>query len=147
MSNSDEPSDFTVAELPNNPYSLGIVLRFLADHQPFSEFEFGPTTKSILYQMQANSYFVCIKNDQIAGYLGWIRTTDDNGRAWLEEGTPLVPNHEATAIAVTIFAASERRFIRPMIRYAKKREPGLTVYWKRYYQDGRTPTHKIVEVE
>ena len=32
---------FEVSELPSNPYSLGIVLKFLADHEPFSEFEFG----------------------------------------------------------------------------------------------------------
>lgn len=139
--------DFELRELPNNPYSLGIVLRFLANHEPFSEFEFGATTNSVLYQMRSNSYFVCVKDDQVAGYLGWIRTSDEKGQAWLNEGAPLTADSTATAVAVTIFAVDERRFIRPMIRYAKKREPGQTVYWKRYYQDGRAPASKIVEVE
>ena len=139
--------DIELRELPDSPYSLGIVLRFLADHAPFSDFEFGATTKSVLFQMRSNSYFVCVQNDQVAGYLGWIRTSEEKGRAWLEEGAPLTADPEASAIAVTIFAVNDKRFIRPMIRYAKKREPGLTVLWKRYYQDGRAPTAKIVEVE
>lgn len=139
--------DFKLAELPSNPYSLGIILRFLSNHRPFAEFEFGATTKSVLFQLKANSYFVCIKNDHVVGYMGWVRSSEENCRAWMENGAPLLAHPDPTAIAVTVFAIDEKRFILPMIRYAKKREPGLTVFWKRYYQDGRVPSSKIVSVE
>jgi hypothetical protein len=137
---------FDIRELPKNPYSLGVVLKFLADHEPFSEFEFGVTTKSILHQLQSDCHIVAVENDQVAGYLGWVRTSEEKGRAWLNEGAALVADPEASALAVTVLAVADQKFILPMIRYAKKREPGLTVLWKRYYQDGRPATSKIVEV-
>ena len=104
-------------------------------------------SKSILFQIQNDSHLVAIKDDQVIGYLGWLRTTEEIARAWQDENTPLRPAENPTALAVTIFAVSEQSLIRPIIRYAKKREPGLTVFWKRYYQDGREPKRKVVEVE
>ncbi|MDB4221865.1 hypothetical protein N9809_07315 [Amylibacter sp.] len=139
--------DIEISELPKNPYSFGVIVRFLSMHKPFSEFEFGSMSKSILFQIQNDSHLVAIKDDQVIGYLGWLRTTEEIARAWQDENTPLRPAENPTALAVTIFAVSEQSFIRPIIRYAKKREPGLTVFWKRYYQDGREPKRKVVEVE
>ena len=107
---------FELSELPSNPYSLGIVLKFLADYEPFSEFEFGVTTKSVFHQMKTNCHIVCVHNDRVAGYFGWVRTTEEKASAWLNDGAPLLADLDATAIVVTVFAVTDRRFILPMVR-------------------------------
>ena len=139
--------DIEISELPKNPYSFGLIARFLSTHKPFSEFEFGSISKSILFQIQNDSHVVAVKDDQVVGYMGWLRTTEEIARAWQDELKPLSPAENPTALAVTILEVNDSSFIMPIIRYAKKREPGLTVFWKRYYQDGRKPKRKIVEVE
>ena len=108
--------DIEISELPKNPYSFGLIARFLSIHKPFSEFEFGSISKSILFQIQNDSHVVAIKNDQVVGYLGWLRTTEEIARAWQAELKPLSPAENPTALAVTILAVNDSSFIMPIIR-------------------------------
>lgn len=142
MSNKPDPPEIT--QLPRNPYALGLVARFLADHMPFAELNFGPTIKSLIYQIDEATHLIATREDRIVGYLGWLRTNDELARDWLENDARLRPDREGGAVAVTIFATLDPVDIMRMIRAAKKMAPGASVYWKRYFTDGRPPAPRQV---
>ena len=100
-----------------------------------------------MFQIQNDSHVVAFKDDKIFGYLGWLHTTEEIALAWQDETAPLLVSKNPTAIVETILAVDEQSFIRPILRYAKIREPGLTVFWKQYYQHEHKQKSKIVEVE
>jgi hypothetical protein len=133
-----------ITRLPKNPYSLGLLARYVAATPPFSEFELGPSITTLLHQINDGTHLVATRNDRIVGYLGWLRTTEEIAKGWLDMSGPLKPHPEATAIAVTIFLADEPGDGLRMIRAAKRAEPGLSVYWKRYFTDGRPPSARKV---
>ena len=95
-----------VSELPSNAYSSGIALKFLAEHKPFSEFEFGETTKAIFQQIKTNSHIVCVQNDRVVEYVGWVRTTEEKAGVWLNSGVPLLADLDATAVVETVCPSS-----------------------------------------
>lgn len=134
-----------ITQLPKNPYSLGILARFLAGTKPFSDLEFGPTVLSILHQINDGTHLIATRNDRIVGYLGWLRANEDVARAWLEEGDRLAPDPDGNAVAVTIFFAENTDDILPIFKAAKRAEPGRSVYWKRYFTDGRAPSPRKVK--
>jgi hypothetical protein len=133
-----------ITRLAKNPYSLGILARYLANAKPFSELEFGPTILSVLHQINDETHLVATRDDRIVGYLGWLRAKDDVARAWLEHGGRLEPDAQGDAIAVTIFLADRPDDILPIFKAAKRAAPGKSVYWKRYFSDGRAPSPRQV---
>lgn len=142
-----ENPETTIRALPRSPMAYGLVVRYIAQFDPFRRLEFGPIANSLLYQIMNNCNLGAIRDDDIVGYLGWVRTNEDIAQKWLEQDGNLIPDALGTAVAVNVFAANDPQTIMPMIRYAKKSEPGLTVFWKRFYQDGRKPVPKVVRVD
>jgi len=116
----------------------------LAGSKPFSDLEFGATVLSLLHQINDETHLVATRNDRIVGYLGWLRAKEDVAHAWLEHGERLVPDPEGNAIAVTIFLADQPEDILSIFKAAKRAEPGRSVYWKRYFTDGRMPSPRKV---
>ncbi len=135
-------TEFT--RLHKNPYSLGLLARYVAAAPPFSAFELGPSISTLLHQINDGTHLVATRDDRIIGYLGWLRTTEEIARAWLDNTGPLKPHPDASAIAVTILLADDPGDVLRMIRAAKQAEPGLSVYWKRYFIDGRPPSARKV---
>jgi hypothetical protein len=133
-----------ITRLSKNPYSLGLLARYVASTPPFSGFELGPSITTLLHQINDGTHLVASREDQIVGYLGWLRTTEEIARGWVELTGPLKPHPDATAIAVTILLAEEPGDVLRLIRAAKRAEPGLSVYWKRYFTDGRPPSARKV---
>ncbi len=133
-----------ITRLAKNPYSLGLLARYVSANPPFNEFEFGPSITTLLHQINNDTHLVATRQDRIVGYLGWLHTSEEIARAWLDKSAPLTPDPAATAIAVTLFLADEPGDVLRMIRAAKRSEPGVSVYWKRYFTDGRPPAPRLV---
>ena len=135
----------TFERMSSSPYSLGMACDFLARFPPFNDYEFGVMTKSLLYQLESGSHLVAGIEDRIVGYVGWISTTRAIAEAWLEHDAPLLPAFEAIdALAVTILATEDTRYILPLIKQAKLRNLGHSVYWKRHFSDGRLAGKRAV---
>lgn len=135
----------TFERVSSSPYSLGMTCEFVARFPPFNNFEFGSVVKSLLYQLDSGNHLVAGVDDRIVGYLGWISTTREIAEAWLDQDAQLRPSFEnIDAIAVTILAAEQPRYIGALIREAKIRHPGQSVYWKRHFTDGRVPAKRRV---
>ena len=135
----------TVAAFPSTPLSLGLVCDFVARFPPFDNFEFKQMTVSLRFQLESQSHLVAGYDDAIVGYLGWIPTTVAIAEAWIaDRGALVAATEEVSAIAVTVLVASDPRYALPLIRRAKAERPGLPVYWKRQYADGKEPQKRSV---
>jgi len=126
----------TISAFPATPLSLGLLCDFVARFPPFDGFEFQLMTVTLRHQLEARCHLVAGYNDEIVAYLGWIRTTNEIAGAWMKDQGPLTAAaQDASAVAVTVLAATDRRFVLPLIRQAKRENPGLSVYWKRQFAD------------
>lgn len=135
----------TIAAFPSTPLSLGLLCDFVSRFPPFDSFEFKQMTVTLRHQLEAQCNLVAGYEDEIVGYLGWIRTTRQIAEAWVADEGPLTAiGDDATAAAVTVLVAANPRFILPMIRHAKAAHPGLHVYWKRQFGDGKRPAKRSV---
>ena len=127
--------------------SLGSLAAFVSQHAPFTQYEFGPVMKTLLYQLQHCTHAVAMARDPVTGelaqmvsYVGWVKTTDNVARAWLEKEGRLTMSHDNhDAVAVTILATDDPASVMGLIRHAKRMNVGKSVYWKRYFMDGRAP--------
>lgn len=136
-----------ITQLARNPYSLGIAAKYLSEIELFARFEFGPTLSSLLHQINDGSHLILERNDRMCGYLGWVRTSQDWAEAWQSNRGPLRKVAEGDAIVVTIFHAQDSSDILRMIKAAKTMVPGLPVYWKRFFEDDRTPSARVVKIK
>ncbi len=134
--------------------SLGSLAAFVSQHAPFTQYEFGPVMKTLLYQLEHCTHCVAMARDPVTGelnqmvsYVGWVRTTDEVAREWLEnEGRLTMSPGKHDAIAVTILATDDPASVMGLIRHAKRMNVGKSVYWKRYFIDGRAPrSRKVVK--
>lgn len=133
-----------ITQLARNPYSLGLIARHLSEHRPFADFDFGAMIHALIFQIHQGTHLIATRNDAIVGYLGWLRVDPDVALAWQAGKARLFAHPQGAAVAVTIFVADDPGDILPMIRAAKRAEPGKSVYWKRYFSDNRTPHARSV---
>lgn len=140
-------ADSRITQLARNPYSLGLAARYLSEIDPFTRFEFGPTLSSLLHQINDGTHLIVERNDRICGYLGWVRTTKDLAEDWLHGRGPLKKVAQGDAVVVTIFHAEDSRDILQMIKAAKTMAPGISVYWKRFYENDRAPSPRAVKIK
>lgn len=126
----------TIATFPASPLSLGLVCNFVARFPPFDRFEFQQMTVTLRHQLETRCHLVAGDGDEIVAYLGWVRTTSEIVEGWIKNEGPLTAVAEnASALAVTVLATTDRKYLLPLIRHAKAENPGLSVYWKRHFAD------------
>jgi hypothetical protein len=127
-----------IETFPGTPLSLGLICDFVSRFPPFDAFEFKQMTVTLRFQLEAQCNLVAGRQDEIVGYLGWIPTTVAIAEAWVRDQGPLVAaTEDVSAIAVTVLVTSNPRYALPLIRRAKAARPGLPVYWKRQFMDGK----------
>lgn len=135
----------TVAAFPATPLSLGLICDFVSRFPPFDGFGFRQMTVTLRHQLDTQCNLVAGYDDEIVAYLGWIRTTDEIVEAWMKDQGPLTAVAEkASAVAVTVLVASDRKYLLPLIRQAKAENPGISVYWKRQFADGAEAAKRTV---
>lgn len=137
-------TELAITQLGQNPYALGIAARFIAQYHPFAGLEFGPTIQSLIFQISEGTHVIASRNDIMVGYLGWLRVDTRVAEEWQAGVDRLVAKPDGDAIAVTLLAADFSQDILPMLKAAKRAEPGKSVYWKRYFADGRKPHSRRV---
>lgn len=137
-------SNIKFIQLPADPRSLAIAARFVSAYPPFAKFEFAEMMKTLFQQIDKKTHLVLSRDEELVGYLGWLRTTNEIADKWVKEDGPLRWKIGGTAVAVSVMCAEDSKDILSMIKEAKRIEPNASVYWKRYYQDGRENMGKAV---
>jgi hypothetical protein len=135
----------TIASFPSTPLSLGLVCNFVSRFPPFDAFEFKQMTTTLRYQLETQCHLVAGDDDEIVGYLGWIRTTNEIAEAWMNnQGALTAAAENASAAVVTVIVASNPKYLLPLIRRSKILNPDLPVYWKRQFAGGKRPAKRSV---
>jgi hypothetical protein len=50
-------------------------------------------------------------------------------------------------VVITVLVASDSRHVLPLVRRAKALHPGLPVYWKRQFAEGKDPAKRNVRTK
>ena len=138
-------SELLISRFANTPLSLGLICDFVSRFPPFDRFEFRHMAVTLRHQLEAQSHLVAGLDDQIVGYLGWIQTTRAIAETWVEGDRELTAvTDNVDALAATVLATDNPKFVLPLIRRAKALNPGLSVYWKRQFSDGRVAMKRSV---
>lgn len=138
--------ELTFMTLPANPFSLGLTVRFFSNHRPFADFELSKMTTALIHQIDGRQHIAGAIDDHLVAYLGWQRADARVAEDWVAGRGPLLASPRGDVLAVTLLAVADPKFVAPLIREAKKQNPGFSVYWMRYYADGRAPAARVVRV-
>ncbi len=113
--------------------ALGLVMAYLARHEPFSRFRVSSLVEAIQYQLTTRNHLCLIERERIVGYCGWLPTDERTGAAWMQGEAKLAPviGIDADAVALTVFACDESRHTLPMIRQARTLNKGKRVFFRR----------------
>jgi cytochrome P450 len=129
--------------LPPTLESFGVAIDFLSRFAPFTTAQLGPLSRAVRRQILQGEHVVASDGERINGYAGWIPTTKGAAEDWLAGDGVLQPVDEgADAAALTTVAVADQRFVRPLIRAARRLNPDLRVFFKRHYADGAKPSRK-----
>ena len=132
--------------LPRNPFSFGLVAEFVSRHMPFAGLEFGKLTNALIAQIDTECHLVGAVDNRISAYLGWLRTTPEIAEDWIAVDRLLTDVPGGVAIAITVMAVDHPAYVMQLIREAKRRNPGRSVYWKRYFPDQRPAQGRAVRI-
>ena len=74
------------------------------------------------------------------------RTTPEIAEDWIAVDRLLTDVPGGVAIAITVMAVDHPAYVMQLIREAKRRNPGRSVYWKRYFPDQRPAQGRAVRI-
>ena len=113
--------------------TLGLVLAYLAQHEPFSQFRASSLVEAVQYQLTTRNHLCLIERERLVGYCGWLPTDQRTGAAWMQGKAKLTPiiEADADAVALTVFACDEARHTLPLIRQARTLNQGKRVFFRR----------------
>lgn len=139
-------NSFEFTSLGPNPYALGMAAEFISRFTPFADFGFGATINAVAFQLNHNFNIIVSQDDKMAGYVGWIPTTEEVAVDWLRLGGVLQPSAKGDAIVITILAATDAACVRPLLKALRKQVMGKKIYWNRYFDDGRLSTFRTLKI-
>lgn len=131
--------------LPDSSHALGLIGNYLGARAPFCDYEFGAMIATLRYQLAQGAHVVLEADGQIAGYAGWIRTTNAIAQAWVAHDAPLRASWDnVDAVALTVVASEDPKHYLPLIRRFKMLNPNCHAYWKREAGPGRPGSRRAI---
>jgi Flp pilus assembly protein TadD/hemolysin-activating ACP:hemolysin acyltransferase len=122
--------------------SLGLAVEFLIKKPVFANLKFGEWSHVLIGQITRGHYcFVVDQHRRIHGFLGWALTHQRLAEQWVEGRSGLRNEEcrEGDCFIINAWAADTNRGNRFILGTVRKLLAGKrTIYFKRYYPDGRT---------
>jgi len=125
--------------------AYGAVLELLAGYAPFAGFRLDQASAIVRAQLKSGNHIaVFAADDQLVGYLGWIRTSPVAAERWVKDLGELetVPNGEA--LAITVVVSTTPTATQMMARRCRELHRGYRGYFIRTYGDGQESTKRSV---
>jgi len=127
---------------PEKPVvALGLAVNHLMTKSAFAKLQFGDWSRILVGQInRGHYYFIVDSNNQIQGFVGWALTTKEKAEAWVEGRRSLSyeDSKEGDCLVFNAWSANTTKVHRYLVDEARKIiSDKLTVYFKRYYKDGR----------
>lgn len=128
---------------PDKPsIALGLAVNFLMTKPAFARLRFGEWSRILVGQINRNHYcFVVDQANKIQGFAGWALTTRAKAEDWVEGRGALSyeDSLKGECLIFNAWSANSFRVHRFMVDEARKIiRDKETLYFKRYYSDGRT---------
>lgn len=135
--------EFRLVQLTGSFEGFGVTMDYLSRRPPFAGYDLGNFAAALRLQLATGRHVAALEGPRMVGYCGWIATRSQDAQEWMRNRGPLMPAEEtADAIGVTTVAADDRRILTALIRHARERNRGASVYFKREYADGRRADRK-----
>jgi hemolysin-activating ACP:hemolysin acyltransferase len=135
------PAELKLFRPPNPTVALGLAVNYLMTKPAFAALRFGEWSRILVGQINRKHFcFAVDGSNQIQGFIGWAVTSRDKAEAWLEGRRALSfeDSLEGDCVIFNAWAASTPKVNRLLLREARTIIAGKsTVYFKRYYKDGR----------
>ena len=125
--------------------SYGAVMSLLSRLSGYERAHFGPLARAVLMQIQRGTHLAAFTGNTLIGYVGGLPVDAAKAESWLKgHGTLTVIDvtEFSKAWSVSVFASHDPRVVRQMLRHLRRLYPGVTVYFRRDYADGRTSARK-----
>lgn len=127
-----------ILNMPLTPQSLGLVVDYVSDKEPFASYRVRPLIRVLRKQLSQQYNLAALDGEKLVGYLGWAICTEASAEAWLNASGPLVhsaPDDVAVAVLTSVISDSKDA-TRRMIRGARELNKGRVVYFARDYEAG-----------
>ena len=123
--------------LPPNFASLGQAFDFVVMTSEFGRMQARVLFNAVKAQIVDGRQVAAFRDGKLVGYCGWLTTTEEIGRRWLEGAGKLlpVPPGQADAVALTIVRIIDRAAVLPAIRSCRQLNASRRVFFKRENRD------------
>ena len=121
--------------------ALGLAVNHLMTKPAFASLQFGDWSRILVGQInRGHYYFVVDNNNKIYGFVGWALTTKEKAEVWVEgrRGLSYEDSKEGDCLVFNAWSANSTQVHRYLVDEVRKIiKDKQTVYFKRYYKDGR----------
>ena len=135
------PAELKLFRPPSSTVALGLAVNYLMTKPAFAALRFGEWSRILVGQINRKHFtFAVDGSNRIQGFMGWAVTSRDKAEAWLEGRRALSfeDSLDGDCVIFNAWAASTPKVNRLLLGEARKIIAGKsTVYFKRYYKDGR----------
>ena len=128
---------------PRDPdAALGMAAKYLMSKPAFANLRFGGWTSILVGQIHRGHYYFVVDGDnRVRGFVGWALATREMAEAWVEGRRALSFEDalQGDCLVFNAWSADSTKVHRFLVDEGRKIVGGKqTLYFKRYYKDGRT---------
>lgn len=124
--------------------AFGMIIEYLSETDVFRTFDLSAISDVVRRQLADGHNLAAFDGKQVLGYAGWLHTTEHVGSEWVENRAILkpLPAADSDAVALTVFAVSDKVLTARLIRGARELNKGKRVFFKRGYDGVVRPSRK-----
>ena len=124
--------------------AFGMIIEYLSETDVFRTFDLSAICDVVRRQLADGHNLAAFDGKRVLGYAGWLHTTEQVGSEWVENRAILKPLKPADsdAVALTVFAVSDKAITARLIRGARELNKGKRVFFKRGYDGVMRPGRK-----
>jgi hypothetical protein len=132
-------SPIVCRRLPPSYGSLSFIMEFIVAAGEFGRMQSRVLFPALKAQIGSGYHVAAYRNQKLVGYCGWLHTTEEIARQWLNNAGKLegVPAASANAVALTIVRLIDRDAVLPIIRSCRQLNGERRVFFKREPRGGQ----------
>ena len=101
---------------------------------------FGPLARAVSMQLERGTHIAAFDGNTLIGFAGGLPVDATKAELWFKgEGmlTVLPKGINTNTWSLSVFASHDPKIVALMLRHLRGLYPGVTVYFRRDYRDGR----------
>jgi hemolysin-activating ACP:hemolysin acyltransferase len=140
-SNDPSAQNLKLTRSNSSLVALGMAVSFLMTKPVFAQLRFGDWSRILVGQINRGHYrFVTDDSNGVQGFIGWALTTKEKAENWAEGRSTISfeDSKEGECVVLNAWTANNQGVNRFLVNEARRIfKDKKTLYFKRYYRDGR----------